>query len=230
MVALATGSPAAGNWATILATRPAEPGEVLGADPPVRMALDRGEPLGREARSAREQPLGVDRLVEGPDRRRTDEQRDRMGGCVLEQAALVDGELAVREREPLEQRRPFPGPDPAAAEANVAAAVPDEARAVIAVGVPALDHVPPPIGVERLEPRADQPGGRGRRGIEAERAAAAERDRGGASQPWRGEHDGEIVERLLTARRLDGPQRLEPRWRRHGGSRCRLARALELGG
>ena len=31
----------------------------------------------------------------------------------------------------------------------------------------------PPIGIERLEPLADQPGGRRRTGFEAERAAAA---------------------------------------------------------
>ena len=90
-----------------------------------------------------------------------------MDGCVLEQAALVDGELAVRQRKPLEQRRPFPGPHPTAAEANVAAAVPDEARAMIAVGVPALDHVrrrsgssassPAPISQAVTDARASKP-------------------------------------------------------------------------
>ena len=111
---------------------------MLGTHPLVRVVLDRGEAVGLEARSPREQPLGVDRLVERPDRRRTHEQRDRVGRRVLEQPSLVDRQLALGERQPREQRRPLRRVDPGAAEPNVAAAVTDEPWAVIAIGAPPL--------------------------------------------------------------------------------------------
>ena len=62
----------------------------------------------REAPAARELLLRGDRLVEGPDRRRPDEQRDRMRRRVLEQPALVDRQLAVRERQPGRAAPPAP--------------------------------------------------------------------------------------------------------------------------
>ena len=194
----------------------------------VRVLLDCSEPLGREASPSREQSLGEQRLVEGPDRRRTNEQRDRVGRCVLEEPTLVDSQVAVRERQPGEKCRPLPRADGGACEAHIAATVADERGDVLAIATPALPDAPPPARIEGCEPHSDQPPSRRSARIEVGRAATGERGRNGATEPPRGEHESKIVEVLLTARRTDGSGRLEPRGNGVARGRAVGRGALEL--